>query len=293
MDIQLMAGESPAWDHWRQEWQSGVNRLHFALRNFLSWTPGHYRETPAGPSCWQGFDPKDMAQAQALLSRYSLDTLPNRAARARVLETLTYLDWLDRMSQTCPGWFAALAQHSESPEYTFRWLDVGAKNWAYGEALSSFITQRIGLDFHLDGLELDPHRRYINGHTRGQAARKFMAAVPQAAYHEGDIRHWRQSTTVASLFLPFVFEEPHLAWGLPLDYFDPPAMLAHVLALLQPGGLLIIVNQGEAEAEAQERLLRQAQNTCPLEIQALGPLAAPFMQYRYPRFGWVCRKISP
>lgn len=291
-----MAEESQTWARWRHECQSGVNRLNFALRNFLSWTPGRYRETPAGPSFWNEFSEVDRDRAQALRSRYSLDTLPNRAARLRVLETLTYLDWLDQLFTACPSWFTAVAQHTgkliESSADSIRWLDVGAKNWAYVEALSSFSTQQLGPDFQLDGIELDPHRRYISGHTRGQAAREFINAVPQASYHEGDIRHWQQPITVASLFLPFVFEDPHLAWGLPLSYFAPQDILEHVLALLQPAGLLIIVNQGEAESEAQEQLLRKAQRNYPLEIQAIGPLSTQFIQYRYPRFGWVCRKIS-
>ena len=291
-----MAEESQTWERWQHGWQSGINRLNYSLRSFLSWTPGRYRETPAGTSFWNNLSGVDLDRAQALQARYGLETLSNRAARVRVLETLTYLDWLDQMSAACPSWFTGLAQRADNladnPADAIRWLDIGAKNWAYVEALSSFSTQQFGSDFQLDGIELDPHRRYVNGHTRGQVARKFITAVPQAAYHEGDIRYWQQPITIASLFLPFVFEEPHLAWGLPLDYFAPQDILEHVLTLLQPDGLLIIVNQGEAEAEAQERLLRKAQANYPLEIQALGPLTTHFIQYRYPRLGWVCRKIS-
>ncbi|MFX6226278.1 hypothetical protein ABTF68_22660, partial [Acinetobacter baumannii] len=73
------------------------------------------------------------------------------------------------------------------------------------------------------------------------------AAIPQATYRVGDLRRWQSSAHLISHFLPFVFEDPHLAWGLPLGYFSPQAQLNHLLARLTPGGLLLIVNQGEAE----------------------------------------------
>lgn len=294
------AKDATPWEQWQLGWQAGVNQVQWSLRNFLTWAPGTYRE-PTGQKLDGSKHP--LAQlptevrdpAESLLTRYGLAELPQRASTARLMETLTYLDWLDGMAQTAPEWFQ-LAQNSQSnPEdvkiqLPLRWLDVGAKNWAYVEALAAFLQTRQGQSFQLDGVELDPHRRYTNWQTRGQAAQTFCQAIPQATYHTGDIQDWRQPADIISLFLPFVFVEPHLAWGLPLDYFQPSALLNHVLSLLKPGGVLIVVNQGEVEAQAQAELFQTANTQNTLEIQNLGQLTAPFMNYQHPRHGWLCRK---
>ena len=295
------------WERWRWDWQSRNNALQWALRNFLHWTPGHYRETPAGPKALRNLSTETAKLAETLLKTYGLSLLPHRASEQRVLETLTYLHWLDQMRQSHPQYFQALGPNDETISKPFRWLDVGAKNWAYVEALDGFLQRFLPQpavmpthpvlgetpSYRLDGVELDPHRRYTNLQTRAQAAQAFIQVLPYAAYHAGPIQHWQESAQVISLFLPFVFEEPHLAWGLPLDYFAPQALLNHLLHLLEPGGLLIIVNQGDVEAEAQGALFDQAQADCPnfqLQIKNLGQLDTPFIEYRYPRIGWLCRK---
>jgi len=283
--------------NWALRLQSRANGLNLALRNFLRWTPPIYREAPAGQLDLSAFSAENQARAEELLSRYGLQDLPKRACRQRCLETLTYLDWLDGTQQAQPDWFAELAKAGSTANQPPGWLDVGAKNWAYVEALAAFAKALNGENFRLEGVELDPHRRYTNGQTRGQAARAFIESIPQAQYHAGDIRDWRQPAHVITLFLPFVFEEPHLAWGLPLNYFQPKDMLAHVLAQLEPGGVLLVVNQGEVEAEAQAQLFQTlqfqaVQNTHPLEVVNLGELPGRFIDYRYPRFGWLCHKAQ-
>jgi hypothetical protein len=286
---------------WQTQWQSQANRLNFALRNFLNWSPAIFREQPAGALDFSDFPQADAERARDLLSRYGLTDLPQRACRQRVMETLTYLDWLDQLATTHPEWFEAFSAENfpanntqpdskESAPPTLHWLDVGAKNWAYVEALAAFAKAHQGENFRLDGVELDPHRRYANFQTRRQAAQTFIADIPQASYHAGDILQWNQPAHIITHFLPFVLEDPHLAWGLPLDYFQPQRILNHVLNLLQPGGLLIVVNQGEWEAEAQEKLFQKAQESHALEVKPLGELPARFIDYQYPRFGWLCRK---
>jgi hypothetical protein len=281
-----------AWERWQSGWQSQANRMQWALRNFVRWTPGPYQEKPAGPAYLKGLPTQTLERAKQLLENYGLTDLPQRASQQRVEETLTYLDWLDGMAETFPEWFTdiASAEHAMCRKPSCAWLDIGAKNWSYVEALASFARKHCGPDYDLDGVELDPHRRYSNLQTRGQAAQRFIQPIPQATYHSGDVRQWQQPAQVISLFLPFVFAEPHLAWGLPLNYFEPQALLNHALQLLKPGGLLIVVNQGEVEAQAQADLLENARATFPLQIKNLGQLAAPFIEYRYPRVGWLCRK---
>ena len=288
-----------AWQLWQQQAQAKRNQMQWALRNFVRWTPGEYREKPSRQAFINHLPHPKAELAKILLARYGLSDLPERAADQRVLETLTYLDWLDGLALTASDWLDALlrkeseANHSVvQGEQTLSWLDVGAKNWSYVEALSGFIQNRHGANSQLHGIELDPMRRYTNLHTREQAAQAFIKRIPQASYHVGDALHWQQPVHVISLFLPFVFVEPHLARGLPLPYFQPQALLEHLVGLLEPGGLLIIVNQGEVEAEAQDQLLQNLVVQGSLEIQNLGQLPTRFIDYQFPRFGWLCRKID-
>jgi hypothetical protein len=295
----LSESDASAWQLWQQQAQAKRNQMQWALRNFLRWTPGEYRENPSGKEFINHLPHPKSELAKILLARYGLSDLPDRASDQRVLETLTYLDWLDGLALTAADWLDALfrkergANHSVVQcEQTLSWLDVGAKNWSYVEALSGFIQNRHESNFQLHGIELDPMRRYTNLHTREQAAQAFIQRIPQATYHVGDALAWQQPVHVISLFLPFVFVEPHLAWGLPLPYFQPQALLEHLVELLEPGGLLIIVNQGKVEAEAQGQLLQNMVEQGRLEIQNLEQLPTRFIDYQYPRFGWLCRKID-
>lgn len=272
--------------NWQDRLQSGRNRLGFGLRNFLRWVPGDYRELAAQPeSLWIGSTETD-DPVNSLLDTYGLAPIINTMSRERCLETLTYLAWLDQAYSQWPAAFEPVFSQA-SP---LRWLDAGAKNWAYVQALAAFIRVRHTGRFRLDGVELDPNRRYSNLQTRRQAALAFSRDIQEATYHEGDLLAWEQPVDVISHFLPFVFKEPHLAWGLPLDYFNPQAMLNHLLGLLRPGALMIIVNQGAVEAEAQAELLQRASRQVRVQWKSLGQLSARFIEYRYPRYGWLCMK---
>lgn len=273
---------------WSDVLASGRNQLGFALRNFLSWTPpGPYRENACAQPSSLELSPAAARFAETLHQRYDLQHLAQTASQERYLETLAYLEWLDYFYQHRPDAFDALWN-----PHSLQWLDAGAKNWAYVEALYAFIQTHKRESFRLEGVELDPHRRYVNLQTRQQAALSFIQELPQAHYHSGNLLAWRQPAHVISHFLPFVFKEPHLAWGLPLGYFNPQPLLNHLLSLLEPGGLMLIVNQGEAEAQAQQTLLGNATRLFPIRFESLGQLPASFIQYRYPRYGWLCTKNS-
>jgi hypothetical protein len=281
-----------------------LNRIGFALRRWLTWTVRTYHERAEPKAGLFAANPVALAQEVQLNSRYDLTTAHRDATRLRYRETLGYLHWLDTFHALAPDWFASCfsnAQLSEKPVKqaqddglppSLSWLDVGAKNWSYVAALAAFL-QANGLQcYALDGVELDPYRRYADFHTRSQYAEAHIRPIPQAQYHAGDIHDWRQPAHIISSFLPFVFPEPHRAWGLPMQHFQPEAQLRHLLLLLQPGGLLLIVNQGEVEAEAQAELLARVAPDFALEWRATGQLPAPFIEYRYPRYGWIGRKRS-
>lgn len=290
-----------------------LNRIGFALRRWLTWTVRTYHESAESKAGLFAANPTALAQEEDLSARYDLASVYRNATRLRYRETLGYLQWLDIFQSLAPDWFASCfatasscsLDRAEVPQEmdsanrqannfspSFSWLDVGAKNWSYVGALAAFL-QANGLQhFVLDGVELDPYRRYADLHTRSQYAEAHIRALPQARYHAGDIHDWRQPAHIISNFLPFVFPEPHRAWGLPMQHFQPEAQFRHLLSLLQPDGLLLIVNQGEAEAEAQVELFTRVASDFSLEWREAGQLPAPFIEYRYPRYGWIGRKRS-
>jgi hypothetical protein len=225
-------------------------------------------------------------RATELMRRYPSVDWDTIASWQRACEVLTYLDWLDTFQQAAPHAFQPLFDQA----HCLNWLDVGAKNWAYVDALYAFIRANRSHAFQLNGIELDPHRRYLNFQTRRQAALAHSQSLPHTSYHEGNVLQWTQPAAIISHFLPFVFKDPHLAWGLPLNHFQPEAVLNHTISLLEPGGLLILVNQGQVEADAQAELLAQAAKVIPLRIENLGQLPARFIEYQYPRYGWLCTR---
>lgn len=272
-----------------EHWQSAQNRLGFALRNFIKGYGLPYQEQAEPKSALFLNQLEVLARQNDLLAQYDLQNLTDKATVSRYKETLTYLDWLDCFYQANPQAFQQILNAS-----SVSCLDVGAKNWSYVEALTAFL-QKYHIAFELHGLEIDPNRRYADFRTRKQYAEAYLESLPNSLqsktyYHTGNILNWQQPVQIITHFLPFVFEEPHLDWGLPLSLFNPQAILNHELSLLQSDGILLIVNQGEDEAEAQQTLLEEAAKTASIRFQSLGQLPVRFVQYQYPRYGWICIK---
>ncbi len=74
-----------------------------------------------------------------------------------------------------------------------------------------------------------------------------------------------------------------MAWGLPQRYFQPVQLLEHAWQLLAPGGTMFIVNQGDQEAQAQQRLFDQV----GLSANSLDAITSVFSPYKNKRIGWV------
>ncbi len=276
-------------EHWleacKQAARSRGNQLGFAIRNFLNWKARPFGEQPEPERDPFQQKPSAMLKGQALLSRYDLSATKQRATGQRFLENLAYLEWLDAFYHRAPQEFQRLSQSD-----CLNWLDAGSKNWSYVDALDAFVRRHTPGAYRLDGVELDPNRRYQDFTTREQAAQAYAKPLIHAQYHGMDLMDWGRKAQIISHFLPFVVKEPLLSWGLPLAYFQPQALLRHLCELLEPGGLLLIVNQGEWEAEAQEKLLLDVQFSARLKVKNLGQLPASFIEYQYPRYGWLCIK---
>lgn len=258
-----------------------VNRLAFACRRSVRWRRGAYHE-PFEPKDGLFADRGDASRLSTLeaelVDKYDLSAFRQSSSRLRYLETLTYLHFLDRMLEG-----VALSSAENRP---LRWLDAGAKNWAYVEALAA-VCRYAETPFELVGVELDGYRIYRDLHSRHDYAQTFIRDIPQARYVVRDVMTCVEPCDVISSFLPFVFREPALAWGLPAGYFRPLAYLEHLVSLLPSGGLMLILNQGAEESREQERLLARMSG---ITYESLGEMPPSFLEYRYPRYAWRVRK---
>ncbi|MBY0404274.1 MAG: hypothetical protein K2X66_10275 [Cyanobacteria bacterium] len=278
--------------------QQCFNQLLFGLRSSLQWTSGTYQEVfdPSVPLFAHKSDPEFWVNREIeMAATYQLSEYKLTCQEKRYLEVLTYLEWIETL----------LAEKWPLPEnYSVSgvsWLDVGAKNWSYVKAIHAFLCKNAKIDA-LVGIELDGYQVYQDFKTRYDYAQYFIQGLNNTQYRVGDVFSFKpeeKQFDVISYFLPFVFIEPLLAWGLPSQYFKPSLLLAHLYQLLKPGGVLILVNQGEDECKAQELLLLDLQtklnNASAPEgfiIESVGSLPSSFLDYRFPRYGWVCRKID-
>jgi len=271
------------------------NELSFGLRQALSFDWGYYSDKTDDKSALFRDNPALRLQASRLLDRSkTLQQVWMESSTTTVLESLTYFNWLLQFYLKFPTLFDELLLTFKEHPHPLFWLDVGAKNWSYITGLVAFLEAIDINSYHLDGVELDVGRRYLSGHTRGQVARAHSQSIVNATYHSGSIHDWAQPAQIITSFLPFVFEEPHRAWGLPKKYFQPVEFLEHLLCLLIPEtGILIVVNQGEEEADEQEKLFQLLAQRIPMAWHQVDILDSPFMNYRYARYGWLCQRLNP
>lgn len=73
-------------------------------------------------------------------------------------------------------------------------------------------------------------------------------------------------------FLPFVFSATLRPFGLPHRYFDPQTLLERVHRHVQPGGRLIVLNQGDVESQVQAELFERAE----IKVQRINNIESTF-----------------
>lgn len=279
-----MFGEKP--ETFGQRLYGSVNRLGYGLRQFLRRGGGQYTEPYEDKAAlFSGRENSRWLQGEAerLRRRYNLEHLWRHSGRSRYLENLNVLQTLESLLAD-----EALPETGDEP---LSWLDVGAKNWSYAEALYRLLKSNRN-PVSLYGLEVDAYRRYVDRHNRLEYAEAFTRHLPDARFVPGDVLAWNRPVHGASMFLPFVFREPCLAWGLPGEFFQPGAILRHVVGLLKPGGVLLITNQDEDETTEQRRMLAPWVEAGILSVAQRDRMPDSFLEYRYPRYGWFCRKTG-
>lgn len=215
--------------------QDLCNRLFYGIRSRLSlplrWQD--YQES-GGEALWQtDFKPQVSSQLSEAVLRLNLF----------YGELLSAVPW------------------GRTPQETGRWLDIGPKNFFYAPALATALSERYSR-VHLEGLEMDPYRRYHNYYRRLDYALYYCRLAEEAcpgvqlSYEGGN---WleaspRERYDGIFCFFPFVFEDLHLDWGLPKAGFAPLEFYNKAVGSCAE---FVLVHQGEEELECSLQLIKR------------------------------------
>ena len=162
-------------------------------------------------------------------------------------------------------------------------LDIGSKNWAYVKSEYVFF-KSFAKEISLTGIELDAYRLYSNFYNRYEVAKFYIKDLPEAEYLAGDFMEHKRNYDCIIWSLPFITEYPLVKWGLPLKYFKPEEMLLHAYSLLNEGGEMLIINQGEEEYKIQQELYKKTN----LPFTPLGEIEDKLIIFKNKRF---CSKV--
>ncbi len=255
------------------------NRADFALRRRIAWhRPGLAFENQSKEvlfrSLPEGERQECETRAAGLIGAYHLASFRDASTVDNFLENLYYLDLLEH----------ALEAAGRPLPDEISAADVGCSSWFYVQALHALLNwwrcpeQR---SVSLEGYEADPHRLYRNFHSRGDHALAHIRRLKGVTYRPTAFYRQPGRFDLITMLFPFVFVDDHLGWGLPAAMFSPATLLADAHASLKPGGLLVIVNQGEREHLRQRELLEEE----GLSILAAGRHRQPlFYSYDIDRY---------
>lgn len=251
------------------------NEMDFRLRMLLRWRrPGARLPAEAKDGL---FEPELLPEVRRLVQAYGLADWERVSGRVDFAASLFYLQMLERA--------LTAAEIRLPPDLTA--LDAGCGDWFYVQALAGLLRYFGGTRaVTLIGVEVDAYRPYADFRSRVDWADAYMNGLAGVSYLASDIRRFRTPVRIGFMLFPFLFGADVRRWGLPGRYLQPAALLAHVWSLVEPGGLLVIANLGEAEREAQHRLLQEA----GLQPVWWGRHESPLFTYREPRFVTVVRK---
>lgn len=237
--------------------------LAWWLRNTFTWSLPAQPRRHTLAALQHSLPPSLQSPAQALAQRYAVQHFANCCDAQGFRESLYVLDILDR--------------YIGPPIYPHPALDVGCKNGCYLPGLQAWSPGA----WH--GVELDAQRRYWNMTTRYAQGQRIASALPNCRYIAANLLQLSDRYGFITWFLPFLHHAPLHAWGLPQRFLMPEQLLEHAWSLLKVGGGMLLVNQGEAEAERQARLFA----SLGISAQSLGRLHSLLSPFKQPRFGWL------
>lgn len=211
--------------------ESVANGFFFALREFFKLGRRHYQEKPCVDVPQTAN--VDLKRVRELAQTYVV-SFEKKFSLTNALENYHLLDLLDRVRQ-----------RYDWPRTNGKTVvDVGAKNFYYVATLMCFFKPQ-----KLTGIELDAYKLYQDFHTRWSYAQFYIRDFPEAEYVAGDFLNCHERMDAITLFLPFVLEYPLVKWTLPGRFFVPQKIFNHAFSVLNPGGHLLMTNQGDEEYE--------------------------------------------
>ena len=209
------------------------NSFDFFLRSRITFSRKDYKEK----GCLD-----ENCPVNETLKKYDLPLLKNLSER-NIKENLYFLNIYDK--------YLSKKQCSK-----ISLLDIGSKNWNYVKSEYLFVSS-LSEEPHLDGIELDGYRLNNKFYSRFEIAKFYTKDLQNTQYTVGDFMEHEGSYDYIIWILPFITEYPLLRWGLPLKFFKPKKMLEHAYSLLNEGGELLIINQGEEEYKIQQELNKE------------------------------------
>ncbi len=232
------------------------NRLDYPLRQAFRWRRVGFAIQPrAAEDVFAHLHGEQRQRARALTARllhaYRLENFASQTTPLNYRENLFYLHMLEQAFEAgdvCLPGFARAA-------------DIGPSHWFYVQALAALLRwwrAPEGREAHLQAYEVDAYRVYNDLHSRYDHALGHMRGLAGVEYLPRGFHTQPGHFHLITMLFPFVFPQDHLRWGLPGNLFQPPALLESAWRSLQPGGALIIVNQGEAEHNLQRAMLDEA-----------------------------------
>ena len=186
--------------------------------------------------------------ARQLFSDFHLNDLYENSSADNFRQNLFYLEMLER----------AFSEADVKIPQNIVAADMGPSDWFYVKALYAALkwwSNPAGREVQLAGYEADAFRVYPNGFSRYDFAQSYIQGLEKVQYIPEKFTRQPENYDLITMLFPFVFIKDHLKWGLPFRRFDPIKLLRDVWDSLKPGGVLIIVNQGEAEHRAQKDML--------------------------------------
>jgi SAM-dependent methyltransferase len=188
------------------------------------------------------------ATAGKLFSDFHLNELYENSSADNYRQNLFYLEMLER----------AFSEADIKIPHSINAADIGPSDWFYVKALYAALkwwNNSEGREVQLTGYEADAFRVYPNGFSRYDFAQSYIQGLEEVRYIPEKFTQQAEKYDLITMLFPFVFIKDHLKWGLPSRRFNPIKLLKDILHSLKPGGVLIIVNQGEPEHHAQKDML--------------------------------------
>jgi hypothetical protein len=222
---------------------------------------------------------KDDVTAEKLFSDFHLHDLYENSSAENYRQNLFYLEMLEH----------AFSEADVQMPQNINTADIGPSDWFYVKALYAALKwwcNPDGREVQLTGYEADAFRVYPNGFSRYDFAQSYIQGLEKVQYIPEKFSRKAEKYDLITMLFPFVFIKDHLKWGLPFRRFNPIELLRDTWDSLKHGGVLIIVNQGEAEHRAQKDMLLSE------NIRPAAAFKHPSLLYRYKLVRYVLVAIN-